>query len=169
MVSREASATRPGGRVGLHVPRRAKRAWYERHTMDPHASVVRSLFTLILALCADMNWWFPAVKPTNDVYTDTGASDPFYVWGAHGWGGQLSGLERSDGGASLVQATPAMPGTMHNALYASLKGKQLFFLDGRLVISFSEPTPINATEGFFGFSVFESSVMLGSLSVYTLN
>jgi len=36
------------------------------------------------------------------------------------------------------------------------------------VISFSDPAPINATDGYFGFSVFESSVMLGSLSIYTL-
>ena len=57
---------------------------------------------------------------------------------------------------------------MHNAVYAATKGKQLFFLDGKLVLSFSEPTPINATEGYFGFSVFESSVMIGSLSIYTL-
>jgi hypothetical protein len=117
---------------------------------------------------ADMNWWFPASKPTNGVYTDSGKDDPFYVWGAHGWGGQLSGLERSDGGSSLVQASPAAPGTMHNALYAAHNGKQLFFLDGKLVLSFSEPEPINATAGYFGFSVFESRVLLGSLSVYRL-
>ena len=115
-----------------------------------------------------MNWWFPTSQPTNEVYTNTGTSDPFYVWGAHGWGGQLSGLERSDGGSSLVQASPTMPGTIHQALYASTKGKQLFFLDGKLVISFSEAKPINATDGYFGFSVFESSVLLGSLSIYTL-
>ena len=115
-----------------------------------------------------MNWWFPTSKPTNDVYSNTGTSNPFYVWGANGWGGQLSGLERSDGGASLVQASPATPGTIHNAIYAATKGKQLFFLDQKLVISFSEPAPINATDGYFGFSVFESSVMIGSLSIYTL-
>ena len=76
----------------------------------------------------DMNWWFPCARPTNDVYSALGKTSPFYVWGAHGWGGLLSGVERSDGGDSLVQAAPAAPGVMHSALYYSSGGSQYFFL-----------------------------------------
>ena len=48
---------------------------------------------------------------------------------------------------------------------SSHKGKQAFFLDGKLVVSYEERSPINATEGYFGFSVFESTVMLGAISI----
>ena len=112
-----------------------------------------------------MNWWFPAPTADNNVYTDFGTTDPFYVWGAHGWGGQLSGMERSDGGSALVEAVGPEPGKIHDAIYASHKGKQAFFLDGKLVVSYEERSPINATEGYFGFSVFESTVMLGAISI----
>ena len=74
-----------------------------------------------------MNWWFPAPTADNNVYTDSGTTDPFYVWGAHGWGGQLSGMERSDGGSALVEAVGPEPGKIHDAIYASHKGKQAFF------------------------------------------
>ena len=113
----------------------------------------------------DMNWWFPTPTADNNVYTDSGTTDPFYVWGAHGWGGQLSGMERSDGGSALVEAVGPEPGKIHDAIYASHKGKQAFFLDGKLVVSYEERSPINATEGYFGFSVFESTVMLGAISI----
>ena len=57
-------------------------------------------------------------------------------------------MERSDGGSSLVQSVRPDVGSVHTALYASKGGKQLFFLDGQLVLSHEETHPINATHGY---------------------
>ena len=117
----------------------------------------------------DMNWWFPCVEANNDVYSVHGKTSPFYVWGMNGWGGQLSGLEISSGGLIVTQAARPEPGLFHNALYFSKAGEQLLVVDGQLVLSYSAPRPNGTQEsGYFAFSVFESSVLLGAVSIYTL-
>ena len=45
--------------------------------------------------------WFPCREANNEVYSVYGQSAPFYVWGMNGWGGQLSGLELSNGAGEL--------------------------------------------------------------------
>lgn len=116
----------------------------------------------------DMNWWFPTQNASNDVYTSEGKSDPFYVWGFNGWGGRLTGMERSDGGSSLAAAAAPTPGTVYNALYYSRGGKQFLFLDGQLVSASEDRAPIQATDGFFAFSVFQSAVEIGAVRIFRL-
>ena len=115
----------------------------------------------------DMNWWFPCPVAKNTVYSDFGTSSPFFVWGANGWGGRLSGLEISDGGSTLTEAALPQPGVFHSALYYSKGTEQFFFLDNRLVMSYSG-RKLNTTSGYFAFSVFESTVLLGAVNVYLL-
>ena len=111
-----------------------------------------------------------ASEPNNEVYERFGKSSPFYVWGANGWGGQLSGLEISSGGGSiLTQAARPEPGVFHSAMYFSKAGEQHFFLDGQLVLSYTSAGDLNvSSSGYFAFSVFESSVLLGSVAIYNL-
>ena len=113
--------------------------------------------------------WFPCREANNEVYSVYGQSAPFYVWGMNGWGGQLSGLELSNGGSILMQATRPEPGVFHSALYYSRAGEQLLVVDGQLIMSYSG-AKLNGTvdQGYFAFSVFESSVLLGAVSIYTL-
>jgi hypothetical protein len=85
-----------------------------------------------------------------------------------GWGGQLSGMEISNGGSTLTQATTPQAGLWHTAIYYSKKNEQLLFVDGKLVMSYSNTPVVNATLGYFAFSVFESSLLLGAVGVYTL-
>ena len=83
----------------------------------------------------DMNWWFPTSEANNSAYANTGKTAPFYVWGTSGWGGQLSGLERSDGGSSLAAAPATAAGVPHTATYYALNGTQYFILDGAQIDS----------------------------------
>ena len=48
-----------------------------------------------------------------------------------------------------------------------MRNAENFFLDGKLVMSYSG-VKVNATQGFFAFSVFESSVLLGAVNIYKL-
>lgn len=83
----------------------------------------------------DVNWWFPTSEANNSAYANTGKTAPFYVWGTSGWGGQLSGLERSDGGSALAAAPATAAGVPHTATYYALNGTQYFILDGAQIDS----------------------------------
>ena len=122
----------------------------------------------------DMNWWFPASKPNNTAYVDTGLTDPFYVWGINGWGGNRVGVERSDGGSSTWHCSPVacggMPGKPITVTYYLLNGAQYLIVDGSLIGEYVDPRTVHAdgTHGFFAFSAYQSAFLVGRVTISKL-
>lgn len=113
----------------------------------------------------DMDFIFPTHIASEECLSSK--SEQTYIWGINGWGGRITGVEKTKTPGILAgtELFIPVPGVLYHVLFFYSEQEQILLIDNKAYLLYSDPNPLGRENGFFGFSAFETKLKLLNLVV----